>query len=361
MDGKLQVGGDGLRGLMGLVQMNWSHLERQPVVQLWQWLGRTLRRIHQFNTPLRARRNAAAHYDIGNDLYRLFLDDDLQYSCAYFPTGKETLEEAQLAKKRHIAAKLMLRPGQRVLDIGCGWGGMALYLARVAEVEVLGVTLAEEQLKVARQRAEAAGLADRVRFELRDYRKVEGGFDRIVSVGMFEHVGVAQFEAFFATLERLLTADGVALLHSIMAMEPPRQTGPFVRKYIFPGGYVPSASETLAAAETTGLWLTDFEVWRKHYGYTLAEWARRFAANRGRAKAIHDERFCRMWEFYLAGAESAFLTGNFANMQLQLARQRDAVPLSRDYLAAETASLAERERTAGLAGEPAHKRRSAAG
>jgi cyclopropane-fatty-acyl-phospholipid synthase len=343
MDAKLEIVSGELRDLLMVMHLNRRHLIAGPVVAAWRNLALALRRIHQNNTPLRSRRNASAHYDLGNDLYRLFLDADMQYSCAYFPRGDETLEEAQLAKKRHIAAKLTLRPGQRVLDIGCGWGGMALYLAQVADVEVLGVTLAEEQLKVACERAEAAGLADRVRFELQDYRKVRGDFDRIVSVGMFEHVGAAQFETFFATVRDLLSPDGVALLHSIMVMEPPSATGPFVRKYIFPGGYVPALSETLGALETTGLWLLDCEIWRKHYGFTLREWSRRFAANRDEAKAMYDERFCRMWELYLAGAESNFLADTMANMQLQLGLKRDAVPLSRDYLASETARLAERE------------------
>jgi cyclopropane-fatty-acyl-phospholipid synthase len=221
-------------------------------------------------------------------------------------------------------------------------------MAETADVEVLGVTLAEEQLRVAHERAEAAGLSDRVRFELLDYRKVAGTFDRIVSVGMFEHVGVAQFETFFSTVRERLAPDGVALLHSIMAMEPPSYTGPFIRKYIFPGGYIPALSETLAAVERTGLWLLDCEVWRKHYGFTLAEWARRFAANRDRAKAMYDERFCRMWELYLLGAESSFLDGRMAIMHLQMGHERDAVPLSRDYLAMETKRLAEREAELGL-------------
>jgi len=364
LDDRVRIGTGDVRDLLMLLRMNERYLRQHPVVRHWRRLARTLRGIHQHNTPLRARRNAAHHYDIGNDLYRLFLDADMQYSCAYFPTGEETLEEAQLAKKRHIAAKLMLRPGQKVLDIGCGWGGMALYLARVAEVEVLGVTLAEEQLKVARERAEAAELSDRVRFELQDYRKVEGQFNRIVSVGMFEHVGARDLVAYFTTVRDLLAPDGVALIHSILRMTPPGITDPFTAKYIFPGGYIPALSETLAAVEHTRLWLLDCEIWRKHYGYTIAEWARRFAANRDRAKAMYDERFCRMWELYLAGSETAFLAGNYANMQLQLARQRDAVPLSRDYLAAETARLVERERAAGLTNAPvrkARKRRTAAG
>jgi len=338
MDGGLDAAPEDLRDLVLLFRLNKRRLKLMPGQRAIRRALRPIKRLLR-NSPLRARRNAAHHYDIGNDLYRLFLDADMQYSCAYFPTGEETLEEAQLAKKRHIAAKLMLRPGQKVLDIGCGWGGMALYLARVAEVEVLGVTLAEEQLKVARERAEAAELSDRVRFELQDYRKVEGQFNRIVSVGMFEHVGARDLVAYFTTVRDLLAPDGVALIHSILRMTPPGITDPFTAKYIFPGGYIPALSETLAAVEHTRLWLLDCEIWRKHYGYTIAEWARRFAANRDRAKAMYDERFCRMWELYLLGAEDTFMTGNQAVMQLQLGRQRDAVPLTRSYIAEEAERL----------------------
>ncbi|MFQ5565847.1 MAG: class I SAM-dependent methyltransferase [Paracoccaceae bacterium] len=354
MDGVIEVVEGELRDLLILLHLNLALLKRSPALAFWNRLFRALRRFHQNNTARRARRNAVAHYDLGNDLYRLFLDRDMQYSCAYFthaegPGSNETLEQAQLAKKRHIAAKLMLRPGQRVLDIGCGWGGLALYLARMADVEVLGVTLADEQLEVARERAEAAGLADRVRFELYDYRQLEDNFDRIVSVGMLEHVGAPRLGEYFRIVGDRLTSGGVALVHSITAMEPPGFTSPFTRKYIFPGGYTPAMSETLAAIEQAGLWFLDCEVWRKHYAYTLREWARRFAANRDKARALYDERFCRMWELYLAGAEASFLAGALAVMQLQLGHRRDAVPLSRDYLAAETERLRAREAELELA------------
>ena len=242
----------------------------------------------------------------------------------------------------------MLKPGQRVLDIGCGWGGMALYLAQIADVEVLGVTLAEEQLKVARERAEAAGLADRVRFELQDYRNVDQPFDRIVSVGMLEHVGASELGTYFAKLHDRLAPGGVALIHSIMRRSASGVTSPFTAKYIFPGGYIPALSETLAAVERGGLWLQDCEIWRKHYGFTIEHWAKRFAANRDAAKAMYDERFCRMWELYLAGAESSFRDGRMAVMHLQLGLVRDAVPLSRDYMVAETARLRAREDALGL-------------
>jgi len=348
MDGGLEVAPEELRELFHLLKLNKKRLNRSPSQAVIRRAARLLKRIAR-NTPLRSRRNAAAHYDIGNDLYRLFLDTDMQYSCAYFPQGDETLEQAQLAKKRHIAAKLMLKPGQRVLDIGCGWGGMALYLAQVAQVEVLGVTLAEEQLTLARERAEAAGLADRVRFELLDYRAVDQTFDRIVSVGMLEHVGATGLGEYFKTVRRRLAPDGVALIHSIMRGSASGVTSPFTAKYIFPGGYIPALSETVAAVEQSRLWLQDCEIWRLHYATTIAEWAKRFATNRDQAKAMYDERFCRMWELYLAGAESSFRTGRMAVMHLQLGHQRDAVPLSRDYMAAETARLKAREAEIGLA------------
>ncbi len=350
MDGAIEVVDGELRDLLILLRLNRANLERGPALALWNQLFRALRRFHQNNTLWRARGNAAAHYDLGNDLYRLFLDEDLQYSCAYFPRGDETLEQAQQAKKRHIAAKLRVRDGQRVLDIGCGWGGLALYLAQIADVEVLGITLAEEQLKVARERAEAAGLANRVRFELRDYRCVDGKFDRVVSIAMLEAVGAPKLDEYFRVVRDRLTSGGVALVHSIMTMEPPGITSPFTRKYIFPGSYCPAISETLTAIEHADLWLLDCEVWRKHYAYTIREWSRRFAANREAAKALYDERFCRMWEFYLAGGETAALVSTLAVMQLQIGRERDAVPLARDYLATETEQLKAREIEAGRRG-----------
>jgi len=347
MDGGIVIAPQDLRDVLRLFKLNKRRLNRTPSQAIFRRAARVAKRIMR-NNPLRSRRNVAAHYDIGNDLYRLFLDTDMQYSCAYFPNGDETLEQAQLAKKRHIAAKLLLKPGQRVLDIGCGWGGMALYLAQVADVEVLGVTLAEEQLKVARERTAAAGLSDRVRFELQDYRSVDQSFDRIVSVGMLEHVGATNLGTYFKTVYDRLTPDGVALIHSIMRTNASGVTSPFTAKYIFPGGYIPAVSETVAAVENSRLWLQDCEIWRKHYGFTIEEWAKRFAANRDRAKAMYDERFCRMWELYLAGAESSFRDGRMAVMHLQLGHQRDAAPLSRDYLAVETERLKAREAELGL-------------
>ncbi|KXV17927.1 SAM-dependent methyltransferase [Gluconobacter oxydans] len=285
------------------------------------------------NSLKKSRSNVAHHYDLNGTLYDLFLDKDRQYSCAYFAREDMTLEEAQIAKKRHIASKLNLdRPGLEVLDIGCGWGGMALTLAKDYGAKVLGITLSREQLEVARKRAKEEGLEGQVRFELIDYRNLHQQFDRIVSVGMFEHVGPPQFEAFFKQLKACLKPDGVALIHSIGRMDGPGTTNPWIQKYIFPGGYSPALSETLAAIERSGLWMTDCEVLRLHYARTLAEWRKRFDANRDKIQALYDERFVRIFEFYLVGAELAFRVQGHMNFQLQLTRSIDAVPFTRDYM-----------------------------
>ena len=284
------------------------------------------------NPAKRSRQNVAHHYDIGNDLYRLFLDEDLQYSCAYFTDPSNSLEQAQMDKKAHIAAKLYLKPGQRVLDIGCGWGGTALYLNRVADVDVLGVTLSEEQLKVARQRAADAGVADRVKFELIDYRSVEGRFDRIVSIGMFEHVGAAHFDEFFAKCRELLTEDGVMLLHTIGKYGKTAAPDPFTDKWIFPGYHLPSISQLAASTERVKLITSDLELLRIHYAYTLRRWLARATANRDKIVALYDERFFRMWEFYLAGGIVAFDNGSMCNFQAQYIRDRTALPITRDYM-----------------------------
>jgi cyclopropane-fatty-acyl-phospholipid synthase len=289
------------------------------------------RRLQQANDRVAARRNVAHHYDLSNDLYRRFLDTDMQYSCAYFARPDMSLEEAQVAKKAHIAQKLRIEPGQRVLDIGSGWGGLAMTLARDYGADVTGVTLSVEQLTLARERAAAAGLADRVRFELKDYRDLSQPFDRIVSVGMLEHVGAPNFRAYFETVRRLLTDDGVALIHSIGRMEGPRGTNPFTHKYIFPGGYVPALSEVAAAVEDAGLWITDVEVLRLHYAETLKCWRERFMAD-PEIPGLYDGRFRRMWEFYLAGAEMGFRYAGHMNFQIQLTRQVGALPITRDYM-----------------------------
>jgi cyclopropane-fatty-acyl-phospholipid synthase len=307
--------------------------ERHPIARLRAVLRQLRRRFDQYNPTRRARRNVAHHYDLNGRLYSLFLDRDRQYSCAYFPSGDETLEAAQIAKKRHIAAKLCLdRPGLTVLDIGSGWGGLALSLARDYGARVIGITLSSAQLVESRQRAAAEGLAERVSFERLDYRAVEGRFDRIVSVGMFEHVGVGHYGAFFDVLARCLHPDGVALLHAIGRSDGPGFTNPWIAKYIFPGGYCPALSEVLPPLEKSGVIATDIEVLRLHYAETLRHWRRRFSANRDTIAAIYDERFCRMFEFYLCGAEIAFRREGHMVFQIQLAHRQAAVPLTRDYI-----------------------------
>jgi cyclopropane-fatty-acyl-phospholipid synthase len=327
MNGTLVLEQGTLRDLLEICARNVLH-NRHPSL-LVRSLGALSRRLQQRNSPAMARRNAAHHYDLPYALYRQFLDEDLQYSCAYFPKPGCSLDEAQRAKKRHIAAKLQLRPGQRVLDIGCGWGGLALTLARTEDVDVLGVTLSPEQLIVAQQRAKSLGLDKRVRFELCDYRELTGKFDRIVSVGMFEHVGAPQYTGFFDALKELLADKGVVLLHSIGRMQGPGVTSAFIRKYIFPGGYVPALSQVMPAIERSGLWLTDLEILRLHYAETLRHWRDRFL---GHDDGTADQRFRRMWEFYLTVSEMSFRFGGFMVFQAQLARQVDAVPITRDYM-----------------------------
>lgn len=332
MDGRLTVEKGTLRDFLALATDCAEALSRTGRQRLLTMLGQPLRWLRQFNPLGRASRNVAHHYDLSSEFYALFLDSDRQYSCAYFAHGDETLEQAQALKKRHIAAKLLLQPGMRVLDIGSGWGGLALELARHDSVAVTGLTLSAEQLKVARARADSAGLAGRVNFALRDYREETGTYDRVVSVGMFEHVGVAHYARFFRDVGRRLAPGGVALVHAIGRVDPPGDTNAWTRKYIFPGGYCPALSEVLAAVERSGLWVTDIEILRLHYAETLRHWLERFQAQREQARALYDERFCRMWEFYLAGAEMGFRHGRLMVFQLQLAHQPDAVPLTRDYL-----------------------------
>jgi cyclopropane-fatty-acyl-phospholipid synthase len=313
-----------------------------------------IRRAAQFNPAGRARRNVAHHYDIDGSIYDLFLDSDRQYSCAYFTPGAD-LEAAQLAKKRHLAAKLAVEPGQRLLDIGSGWGGLAIYLARVASgCEVTGVTLSTEQHKISNERAAREGLARSLRFEFTDYRKVAGRFERIVSVGMFEHVGVSHYRTYFRKVRDLLTENGVALIHTIGRSEPPAVTNPFIAKYIFPGGYIPALSEIVAAIERCQLVITDIEVLRLHYAETLRAWRERFLANWDKAAAIRDERFCRMWEFYLAGSETAFRFQGLVVFQLQLSKRVATLPITRDYIYADEQRLLAQDtidRRPRLAGE----------
>lgn len=289
---------------------------------------RLLRVMQQANNRAASRRNVAHHYDLSSDLYRMFLDDDLQYSCAYFTRPDATLEDAQRAKKQHLIGKLLLEDGLSALDIGCGWGGMALEIARAANVEVQGVTLSEDQLAIATQR----GIGTKASFSLTDYRDVTGSFDRIISVGMFEHVGAPNYDEFFGKIATLLSDDGVAVIHSIGRKDGPDITNPWIAKYIFPGGYIPALSEVLPAIERSGLWVTDIEILRLHYAETLVHWFKRFAERREEIAALFDERFCRMWEFYLAASESAFRGQGHMNFQIQLAKRVDAVPLTRDYI-----------------------------
>ncbi|WP_337995901.1 class I SAM-dependent methyltransferase [Oleispirillum naphthae] len=338
MDGAITLEEGTLRDLVALFIINFERLQDSPRVRLSGVLARLVRRAHQNNPVKRSKANVAHHYDLPPELYDAFLDADRQYSCAYYPTGNETLEQAQAAKKRHIAAKLLLQPGQRVLDIGCGWGGMALTLAKDYGADVTGITLSEHQLAIARQRAEAAGLSDRVRFELVDYRQLKGRYDRIVSVGMFEHVGVRFYRTFFRAVREHLADDGVALLHTIGRSEPPGDTNAWIRKYIFPGGYIPALSEVMAAVERERLVLCDLEVLRLHYAETLKHWQDRFQRHRAEIAAMLDERFCRMWEFYLVGSEMSFRHENMVVFQLQLSRSKTAVPETRDYMCAFEAS-----------------------
>ncbi len=340
MDGQLEVERGDIMDLVALLRANspWDRGDRLvPPSPLRRLRNRIAHRLQSVNRARSSKSNVAHHYDIGNALYRLFLDaEHMQYSCAYWPREDMTLEQAQEAKLAHIAAKLALEPGQRVLDIGCGWGGMAIYLARHAEVTVHGITLSEEQLALARRRAQDAGVADRIRFELVDYRDLAARgetYDRIVSVGMFEHVGRPQFDVFFRACANMLSSDGVMLLHTIGRMGGPGTTDAFTRKYIFPGGYIPALSETLLASEKVRLIASDVETLRLHYARTLRAWYERCVAQREAIVALFDERFYRMWTFYLAGATAAFESGGMCNYQIQYIRSRHAVPLTRDYLA----------------------------
>ena len=332
MDGRMSFEDSTLRDFLTLFSLNRLSLSSYPLQKVLRRVSRMFKKGQQANPIGKAQQNVAHHYDLGNDFYKLFLDEGLQYSCAYFTNDDNTLEQAQRNKLRLLAAKLNLSPGLKILDIGCGWGDLALYLARLADVEVVGVTLSKEQFELANARARKAGLDNRVRFELKDYRKVEDRFNRIVSVGMFEHVGVHHYGEFFGKINELMDDDGLALIHSIGHMSPPGTASPWLRKYIFPGAYSPALSEVFEVVEQNSLWVTDLEFLRLHYAKTLAHWAQRFEANRDKVEAMYDARFARMWEFYLISAEMMFRTGSQLVFHMQLARKRDAAPIVRDYI-----------------------------
>jgi cyclopropane-fatty-acyl-phospholipid synthase len=333
MDGTLVMERGTIADLLAVVLDQPDMLPRWAKLQWWlRYLGR---HVQQFNPRGRSRNNVAHHYDLDGRLYSLFLDADKQYSCAYFETADSTLDDAQLAKKRHLAAKLLIKSGQRLLDIGCGWGGLGLYLAEMTGADVTGVTLSTEQLQVANARAGEKKLSASARFLLQDYRDIPGPFDRIVSVGMFEHVGVDHYDTYFKRCAELMTDDGVMVMHSIGRPEGPGITNPWVAKYIFPGGYIPALSEVLPAIERAGLLVNDIEILRLHYAETLLAWRERFMARREEAVRLYDERFALMWEFYLAASEMSFRKQNMMNFQIQLTKRQTVVPFTRDYIGQE--------------------------
>jgi cyclopropane-fatty-acyl-phospholipid synthase len=332
MDGSLTVADDNIYGLLELLISN-------QTLQPPKWYSSIVKLYKQFHryfaqhNPLTiARKNVSHHYDLSREFYQLFLDDDMQYSCGYFTDPNDSLETAQKNKKRHISAKLRLEPGHQVLDIGCGWGGLGLHLAKEHRAQVTGVTLSSEQHQVALERAKKLQSGGWAKFLLKDYREVTEVFDRIVSVGMFEHVGIPHYSEFFSKLNSSLADDGIALIHFIGRADGPSATNSWIAKYIFPGGYSPALSEVMTAAERSGLYVTDVEVWRLHYAETLKAWRQRFEQKIGQVREIYDDRFCRMWRFYLVVSELAFRQNGHVVFQVQLAKKQDAVPLTRDYL-----------------------------
>jgi cyclopropane-fatty-acyl-phospholipid synthase len=343
MDGRILVEEGTICDVIDITLGSKERMKCGLLGRIWRKIGNAIGRSFQYNPAYRARRNVAHHYDLSSELYKTFLDDDSQYSCAYFVRPDDSLEEAQLEKKRHIAAKLRLRPGQRVLDIGSGWGGLGIYLAQVEDVDVTGITLSVEQYDSSMRRVRAGGLADRVRFMVQGYRACEGRFDRIVSVGMFEHVGVHHYDAYFRLIRDKLTDDGVALVHTIGVMTEPKPIAAFIRKYIFPGAHAPALSEITPAIERAGLIIADIEVWRMHYAQTLSLWRQRFTARRDTVVSLYDDRFFRMWEFYLASCEMFFRHSGGVVFQVQLANHIQSVPLTREYLSMEKQRLANAE------------------
>jgi len=339
-NGTLVIEQGSIADFLALAMSQWEHSSKPRLWMRAQWLVRYLwRRLAQFNPPARARNNVAHHYDLDQRLYALFLDADRQYSCAYFEHPEQSLDDAQVAKKRHIAAKLLVDPGARVLDIGCGWGGLALYLAEMCGARLCGITLSQEQLALARTRADEKRLAGMVQFRLQDYRDIAERFDRIASIGMLEHVGVNHYDAFFRKCAGLLSDDGVMLLHAIGRSEGRGVTNPWIEKYIFPGGYIPALSEVTPAIERSGLLITDIEILRLHYAETLKAWRERFLAHRDDLAKLYDTRFIRMWEFYLAASEMAFREQAMMVFQIQLTKRQGVVPVTRNYIAREETRL----------------------
>ena len=332
MDGTLICEEGGIREFLRVFALNASNLRGQGHQKRLRKFYKKVKRFHQSNTLVTAKQNVAHHYDISNDMYKLFLDEDMQYSCGYHVNPGVTLAEAQRAKKAHVAAKLNIKPGNTVLDIGCGWGGLALYIAENFDVHVTGVTLSKEQHALACARVKDRGLEGKVEFVLSDYRDLTGPYDRIVSYGMFEQVGVPHFLEFFTKVNDLMADDGCMLLHSIGRRGQPGSTARWIRKYIFPGGYSPALSETLAEIEKSGLWVTDIEILRLHYAETLLAWDERFQENRDKVAEMFDERFCRMWEFYLIASEFSFRYSKNMNFQIQLSKSVNALPVTRDYM-----------------------------
>jgi len=332
MDGRLTIEEGTLYDFLELASINVELYDEAHRGGLLDRIGDFLTNLQHYNPVGKAQQNVAHHYDLSDELFDLFLCSDRQYSCAYFNSPDDDIETAQLQKKRHLAAKLLLEPGQEVLDIGCGWGGLALYLAQIADVRVTGLTLSKEQHQVATRRAEKAGMADRVTFKLQDYRLEDKQYDRIVSVGMFEHVGNLHYDEFFKKLRDLLKPEGVALIHTIGRHDKPAPINPWMRKYIFPGAYLPSLGQLVPRIDKLGLWLTDFESLRLHYAETLRLWNAAFQQHRAEIAELYDERFCRMWEMYLQGCETGFRHNRLTVFQMQIARQIDSVPLTRDYM-----------------------------
>jgi cyclopropane-fatty-acyl-phospholipid synthase len=338
MDGTFVVDQGSIADLLAIL-LRQDHIA-PPRWALPLQLGRYLfRRVQQFNPRSRSRRNVAHHYDLDGRLYRLFLDADQQYSCAYFEAADQSLDDAQLAKKRHLAAKLKVEAGAKVLDIGCGWGGLALYLAEIAGARVTGITLSQEQYARAQQRAIERGRSQDAMFRIEDYRDVAGPFDRIVSVGMFEHVGVGHYDTFFRKCAKILGQDGVFLLHTIGRSGSPSVTNAWIAKYIFPGGYIPALSEVLPAIQRARLVVTDVEILQLHYAETLKAWRERFLAHREEVERLYDARFVRMWEFYLASSEMAFRESDMVVFQIQMAKRKGVVPQTRDYIGREETRL----------------------